>query len=95
MKPWCTKLAPHAGRQQTWATASVLAEVFTHSCAIRSLSSSASKSLVYDLQGRAGAVQVKRAACGGKAGTEFGWRHGVMEKKDVPVRNLLSDTFPN
>lgn len=40
-------------------------------------------------------VQVTRAASGGRVETELGWRRGVMEKKDVPVWNLLSVTLPN
>lgn len=39
-------------------------------------------------------VQVNRAAPG-SVETELGWKHGVMEKEDVPVWNLLSDTFPH
>lgn len=39
-------------------------------------------------------VQVTRTASGGRVETELGWRRGVMEKKDVPVWNLLSGTLP-
>lgn len=59
-----------------------------------SLASSANESLGYTSKVMEAVVQVTRVASGGRVETELGWRRGVMEKKDVPVWNLLSDTLP-